>query len=153
MLRVSPLAKRMVMLCDRDAIDAKAYSRPIDPTQPVSWDEILAMASKVLGKNLTEKGLTSRYQLGAVVLESYAVVNGHLNVKGYNSQCLGPDGSNPVRHEGVHEAQGNDLRIKLTYQLAYPEDKLCRVANHAMHNFNEKVEEAIACVWKEIKSM
>merc|ERR1719296_65142 len=150
LIKHRPWVEHVVMVSDRDTINAKSYTQPIvGMEKEVAWQTVVEGAGRILGQaNLTEADLARRYRLGTVVLQSYAVVQGHLNHAGYDKSCLGPKGSNAVRHETVEIAAEEDEHIRTAYAEAYPPEKFCRVTNNEMNNFQEKVHDVLECVWK-----
>jgi len=151
LLQQRPWAEHVVMLADRDTIDAKPFTEPILGQKEVAWQRVVEGAGRLLGQaNLTEADLVRRYHLGTVVLQSYAVVGGQLNPKGYRQACLGPAGSNAVRHETAEIAAAEDERTRIAYAEAYPAEKFCRVTNKALNNQEEKAHDVMECVWKSL---
>merc|ERR1712039_193842 len=95
-------------------------------------------------------GLAMRYELGAIYLQSLALMNGSLNAEQYNRVCRGPNGTNPLRGETAEEALVNDRRVFSAYTEAYPSNKLCIIENR-FDSFPEKMVASISCVRKLVR--
>lgn len=150
MLQGRPKARHAVLLTDRDALDGKAYSRPLDPSSSAAWRDVLAELGRRLGApGLTDRALAGHYELGAVVLQSRAVLDGHLNAADYEACCLGAAASGSTRRESAAEAEANDERVALAYEEAYPREKLCRVTNERI-DFAAKVQSVVDFAWQQI---
>ncbi|CAJ1361889.1 unnamed protein product, partial [Effrenium voratum] len=73
-----------LLLTDRDALDGKSYSRPVDESQPVSWSRILLKVGERLKiPGLSDDDLAKRY-LGAVFWHTAASHQGRLDVEAYS---------------------------------------------------------------------
>lgn len=126
-LKSNTFIKRAVLLTDRDALDSKVYSLPIDPASTSEWRIILQETGRRIGRpNLSEQDLVERYQLGVIVLESLAVHDPKL----YETKCVGPKGDNIYRRETVAEARLNDRRVQQVYVEAYPRQKIRFITKH-----------------------
>jgi len=146
-------AKQVILLCDRDALDSKGWTSPVDPEVEATWPAILEETGRRLHQpKLCEESLVSRYQLGAVFMQSLAVLNGRLNTKFYDEICIGPKGNNDARKTTAKDAAFNDERMARIYQEVYPPDKLCFIVNNGL-NYAEKLHEATTCAMQHILAM
>merc|ERR1740123_405991 len=154
LLVMYPHTKAVVMLTDRDAAAGKLFTSPFMPSIDVQWPTVLARAAWLLGRNgLTDRDLTRRYQLGAVLLQSLAVFDGHLNVEKYNKICLGPDGTNPVRSETAEAAQADDEASTKACEETYPPEDICRITNTVREGVDQKNQHLLDCVMKAIDTI
>lgn len=148
-----PAARHVIMLTDRDALDGKAYTRPVQQKATCTWSALLAELGRRLGRpSLVEADLTQRYQLGVVVLQTLAVVNGSLSHKLYGKYCTGLTSSNPYRPEDAEQAMENDEMIDQAYAEAYPRRKLCQLSNNGTigTSLGRKVQAFVACLRRQI---
>eukprot|EP00927_Polykrikos_kofoidii_P034705 TRINITY_DN2938_c0_g1_i1.p1 TRINITY_DN2938_c0_g1~~TRINITY_DN2938_c0_g1_i1.p1 ORF type:complete len:424 (-),score=62.62 TRINITY_DN2938_c0_g1_i1:169-1440(-) len=133
-----------IAITDRDALSNMAFSRPIVPNAPESWEKILQHSRELLAEpRLSTAMLQGRY-IGAVVLQSLAVMDGKLNEAQYDKICRGAGGTNPLRAQNAIEAKLNDEQCEQAYREAYPRSKLCLVPNTAF-DFAAKLKSAVEC--------
>lgn len=152
-VKATPNTERAVLLCDRDAMDIKAFSRPADPSQTVAWQEVVRGFGELVGRpGLTQADIVRRYQLGLLLLQSFAVVRGKLNAKGYNTHCIGQNSSNSVRRETAEAAKRNDEIVRRAYSQAYPAARICFVSNSG-EGMAAKMDAAAECVWQQTQRL
>lgn len=148
-----PVARHVIMLTDRDALDNKAYTLPITPRASFTWSAVVTELGRRLGRPaFTEADMAQRYQLGVVILQSVAVVNGSLSHGLYDKYCAGPTSSNTHRAETTEEAVENDERVNRAYVEVYPRWKRCRLSNDGAvgTNLGKKQKAFVACVRRQI---
>jgi len=152
-LRVTPRAQRAVLLIDRDALNFKAFSRPVDAMRPVAWPEVLNSMGELVGRpGLTEDDLVRRYQLGVLVLQTFAVLDGRLNIRGYDAQCVGDHTTNSVRRQTAEEARSDDELVRRAYSDAYPASAVCFITND-VDSMVAKMRAATRCVWQHMAAL
>eukprot|EP00928_Gymnodinium_smaydae_P093104 TRINITY_DN77124_c0_g1_i1.p1 TRINITY_DN77124_c0_g1~~TRINITY_DN77124_c0_g1_i1.p1 ORF type:complete len:216 (-),score=26.51 TRINITY_DN77124_c0_g1_i1:37-612(-) len=145
MLQNRPGGGRIILLTDRDALNLKAFTRPIDPDFADSWEDVLTHLGHRVDRPVSQHDLAEQHQMGVVLMQSLAVMNGTLNTEQYNHVCVGEGGTNPMRKQTAVEAQQNDERMLLAYEEAYPSSKTCIIKN-VFDSFDEKLEAVLSCV-------
>jgi hypothetical protein len=147
----NPNIRAMIAITDRDALSGMPFSRPIVPNAPESWEQILKGARAFLREPGLSSAMLERRYVGAVVLQTLAVMNGRLNEAMYTKTCLGKDGSNPLRKESAITAKLNDEQCEEAYAETYPHSELCLIRNEGV-DFNGKVKKAAACAIRLARS-
>jgi len=130
-------AKAAVLTTDRDAVDGRFYSQPVNPTFRISWSQILDEAQNRLQiTGLSTELLVSRYELGAVFWHSLASRHGSLNALPYEERCV-----KPTRHETPEEALLNDDRAAQLYVEVYRRSDILWMESLHEGNRAEKINE------------
>eukprot|EP00927_Polykrikos_kofoidii_P053814 TRINITY_DN48369_c0_g1_i1.p1 TRINITY_DN48369_c0_g1~~TRINITY_DN48369_c0_g1_i1.p1 ORF type:complete len:424 (-),score=28.92 TRINITY_DN48369_c0_g1_i1:117-1388(-) len=133
-----------VAITDRDALSGVAFSRPIVPNAPESWEQVLQGPREFFREPGLSTEMIRRRYVGAIVLQSIAVMRGRLNTADYDRICRGENGTNPFRSQDAVAAKLNDEQCQEAYMETYPRSEICLVPN-TRFNFKAKLETALDC--------